>query len=417
MPNLNPAVNAMGAVIEWRSGSMVVVNAYGFAEIIDNSLVNTGEVLLLPDEEAGAIDDNSFIVSTVLKPASAGVATDYTNTVTAQRKNATLTPDSQGRKYVAVQGHYTDVSGTVQAKVSFCIIVQKTVPDVLPVGSGNYPYGDVLEMTPLLVWSWKTPLVESWSKAIRLRALALGHAMGEAAGYRVVFYGDETALTDLRDLGWQWETRELPRLVLPSWFWSGSKMLALGSANEREDEGTTVLHVDADALVKGPLRDMGAALYADHEEHPTPLHDIFYPARELRMLLQADVPAWFDSWARKRYVSVCALVGGSNRDAVRLYIDEVYRVAWTLDASGAGRHEHTWFCEQAVHHGFSEWRYGGSGFALTPECEGKNFAHWPGGAKNLMPATISKYQHLIPATIERSIDERHGPMLFKEERP
>jgi len=144
MSNLNPNANAMGAVIEWRFGAMVVVNAYGFEAIIDNSAVNIGEVLLIPDEEAGGIDDFSFPVVSVLRPASAGVPLDYTNTVTAQRRNATETPvDSKGRKYIAVQGHFVDPASVEVAKVSFCLLVQKVAPDVLPSGSGNYPYGDV----------------------------------------------------------------------------------------------------------------------------------------------------------------------------------------------------------------------------------------------------------------------------------
>ena len=263
---------------------------------------------------------------------------------------------------------------------------------------------------PLLLWSWKTPRVESWSKANRIRAMALGHILGEAAGFRVVFYGDETALDDLHKVKWPWEMRELPRVVCPGWFWSASKMLALGDANERENEGTSVIHVDGDALVKGPLSGMGSALYADHEEHPTPLHELFYPANELRALLSQDLPPWFDAWAEKRYVSVCALVGGSSREAARLYIDEVFRVAWLLDSTGLARHEHTWFAEQAVHHGFASWKFGGSGYALSPECEGKNFAHWPGNAKDFLPDTIARYAAAFPPALEANIMAHFGPM-------
>ncbi len=248
--------------------------------------------------------------------------------------------------------------------------------------------------------------------------LALGHVQAEAAGFDCVYYTDARGRDELDGLMWLWETRALPTNPYPSWFWSASKMVALEHANQREPDGRPVVHIDIDALVKGDIDGIDRPLCADHEEQIVEIQRSFYPADKLREVLGSAKPDWFETWAQHDRVSVCALVGGSSRGAVADYLQEVKLVSSVIDNAGKGAIPFTWFCEQAVHYAVALTRYGGSGYALDSACKGRNFAHWPGGAKRHLPTLLLERRDRLPMQLRERIAQKFGPLYVSpiEER-
>lgn len=266
--------------------------------------------------------------------------------------------------------------------------------------------------SPLLVWSWRSlALASTWPTAARLRALALGHAIAERAGYRVVFYGDEPALRELDGLAWPWETRALPTTgadFVPEAFWSGTKLVALRDAIGREPACTPVVHVDHDGLVCGPLAELDdtAHLFAQNAQPLAP-HARWYPA-EMADAFGDELPSWWHDWRERGRIHECGLVGGSNRYAVEVFADEALRCASILDRRGTLERVHTWTLEQGIHAAIAEELGATVGFALDEEHRGPSYAAWPGIAKRTMP--LGRLAHHLPPTLAGALARKLGPL-------
>jgi hypothetical protein len=261
--------------------------------------------------------------------------------------------------------------------------------------------------SPLLLWSWRTlPGSSPWPAAARIRALAAGHAHAEAAGYRVVFYGDGPALRELDGLRWPWETRALPQTgadAVPLPFWSGTKIVALRDARAREPDGVPVVHCDHDGIVTGPLAGLDAPLFAQNRE-AIAKHEAFYPP----IKAGADLPAWYQAWRKRGVVHECGLVGGASRYAVAVYCDEALRFARILDQRGTLRRVHTHTLEQGTHAAVAEELGARVGFALDERHRGKNYATWPGPAHLGMP--LARLERETPANLRAAILAKFGPL-------
>lgn len=266
-----------------------------------------------------------------------------------------------------------------------------------------------MAVAPLLVWSWTSHGGSDWAASERVRALALGHALAVRAGFRVVFYGDAAALAEL-PANWPWETRALPPVDAPKWFWSASKLVALADASARENEGTPALHIDHDALVCGPLAELeGAGLYADHLEEMSALVP-FYPLKTLTKALGDDQPVWWDAWRLQNRASSCSLIGGSSRRAVAWLGTEPLRLARLLDERGAKNRLFTWPLEQGLLHASALLHDLEVRHALTPSGIGTGFATWPGEAKSQMIQAVRRLWPCVPPALRAELDATLAPL-------
>ena len=267
-----------------------------------------------------------------------------------------------------------------------------------------------MNASPLLVWSWSSHGGSSWPAALRLRALAVGQALAVRAGYRVVFYGDAAALAELERFPWPWERRALPTRPVPPWFWSGTKLLALEHANEREHEGTPVVHIDHDALVWGPLAGLeGAPLYGDHE-HAFSAHPQLYPLARMRAAFGDDAPDWWEALVSRGRASSCALVGGCDRVAVAMYCAEAIDRARDLDALETGERAFTWTLEQGTLQAIATVLACDVRHALDRQLRGPSFQTWPDENKRDMGPTLRKLADHVPPDLRAALDAALPPL-------
>lgn len=258
---------------------------------------------------------------------------------------------------------------------------------------------------PLLVWSWRSlPGPSAWPTGLRVRALAIGHALATRAGYGSVFYGDDAARHELDGLPWPWEVRRLPQTGadrVPDAFWSGSKLVALRDARETTPDGTPVVHIDHDGWLTGWLPDLDAPLYAQNHQPRAP-SDRWYP--DMREAFGDDLPPWWEAWRKADRVHECGLVGGSSRYAVGAYVDEALRCAALLEQRGTLARAHTWTLEQGVHAAMADELGVRVGFALDEKHRGANYATWPGDSHGTMP--LERFERALPAGLAAALDAR-----------
>lgn len=261
---------------------------------------------------------------------------------------------------------------------------------------------------PLLVWSWRSLPGATWPAAQRVRALAAGHALASAAGYRCVSYGDAVELEILVSLRWPWETRALPEIGkdrVPAAFWSGTKLTALRHARELEKSGVAVVHVDHDGFVVGPLAQLDAPLYAQNAARLSD-HAAFYP--DLADAFGSGLPTWHANWRARGTIHECGLVGGADRDAVTTYATEALECARALDGRGTLAPVHTFTLEQGIHEAIAHRLNIPVGFALDTRHRGTGYATWPGRAKSEIP--LRRLLRHVPTRLRAAMDAAFGPL-------
>lgn len=258
---------------------------------------------------------------------------------------------------------------------------------------------------PLLVWSWSAHGGSAWHPALRIRALAVGQALAARAGYRVVTYLDDAAFSELAPLRWPWRIRALPTHQLPRWFWSGTKLVALRDACEREPRGGTVAHVDVDAMVCGALPQAGSGMFADGE-HSIDAHPVLYPLGDLHDAIGTDLPPFWEPLTRHRRASGCSVFGGADRDGLEGYFRQVFDAVGVIEARGRGDRRFTWALEQASFFACAVGR--GAPPAVEREARGEHrrLLIWPGERQNDLGPFVCALEHLVPEELRLGIVRR-----------